>query len=212
MGVMLSGAGSLDWFRHAVMPDLAEDPDPFARIESLAGQSPAGAEGLLFLPYLSGERTPHPDANARGAFIGLDHRHDRTHLARAVFEGVTHGLTDCLDLVRGTGVEAESVRLSGGGMKSRLWKQTCADLFQAPVVTTTTTEGTAFGAAILAAVGAGRFSNVPDACSAWVHETTRIQPGPDAEVLAGRHAVYSKLYPALADLNPAICRSREKTP
>ena len=207
MGVMLSGAGSLDWFRHAVTPDLADDPDAFEKIEALADQAPAGAADLLFLPYLSGERTPHPDANARGAFIGLDRRHERAHLARAVFEGVTHGLADCLDLVRGTGVEAGIVRLSGGGMKSRLWKQTCADLFRTPVVTTTTTEGTAFGAAILAAVGAGRFEDVPTACTSWIHETERLEPGPDADILAARHEVHAKLYPALRNLFPAIAGS-----
>ena len=208
MGVMLSGAGSLDWFRHAVTPDLADDADAFEKIEALADQAPAGAADLLFLPYLSGERTPHPDANARGGFIGLDRRHDRTHLARAVFEGVTHGLADCLDLVRDTGVEAEIVRLSGGGMKSRLWKQICADLFRTPVVTTTTTEGTAFGAAILAAVGAGRFEDVPTACKTWIHETERLEPGPNAGILADRHEVYTRLYPALQGLFPRIAGSR----
>ena len=207
MGVMLSGAGSLDWFRHAVTPDLADETDAFERIEAIADQAPAGAADLLFLPYLSGERTPHPDADARGGFIGLDRRHDRTHLARAVFEGVTHGLADCLDLVRDTGVEAEIVRLSGGGMKSRLWKQTCADLFGTPVATTTTTEGTAFGAAILAAVGAGRFADVPTACRSWIHETERLQPGPNADILKGRHQVYAKLYPALRGLFPEIAGS-----
>lgn len=207
MGVMLSGAGSLDWFRQAVTPDLADESDAFMKIEALAEQAPAGAADLLFLPYLSGERTPHPDVNARGAFIGLDRRHERPHLARAVFEGVTHGLADCLDLVRRTGVEAEIVRLSGGGMKSRLWKQTCADLFGTPVVTTTTTEGTAFGAAILATVGAGHFADVPSACSSWIRETERLDPGPDAGILAERHEVYAKLYPALRDLFPAIAGS-----
>ena len=204
MGVMLSGAGSLDWFRGACVPDLADESDAFGRIEAMATEVPAGADDLLFLPYLSGERTPHPDASARGAFIGLDHRHDRRHMARAVFEGVTHGLADCLDLVRSTGVEADVVRLSGGGMKSPLWKQTCADLFRAPVATTTTTEGTAYGAALLGAVGAGLFDTVRSGTDRWVRETERIEPGPDATTLARRHAVYDRLYPALAPVFPAI--------
>lgn len=203
MGVMLSGAGSLDWFRQAFLPEV--DPaDAFVEIERLAGESPAGAEGLLFLPYLSGERTPHADADARGGFIGIDLRHDRRHFARAVFEGVAHGLTDCLRLVRSTGAEAELIRLSGGGVRSELWRQACADLFEAPVSTTSTTEGTAYGAAILAAVGAGRFSDVDSACAAWVGESDRLEPGPDSPGLLARHEVYERLYPALGELFPAI--------
>ena len=209
MGVMLSGAGSLDWFRAAFMPELGDGTEAFQEIEALAKSAPPGADGLLFLPYLSGERTPHSDVNARGAFIGLDRRHDRRHLARSVFEGVTHGLADCLDLVRGTGLQAEVVRLSGGGMKSPLWKQTCADLFRAPVATTTTTEGTAFGAAILAATGIGRFKDVPTACDAWIQETERIEPGPDARLLEDRHRVYQRLYPALKGIFPAIAENPE---
>ncbi|MAC19285.1 MAG: xylulokinase [Phycisphaerae bacterium] len=209
MGVMLSGAGSLDWFRSAFMPELGSGDDAFRKLETLATTAPPGSDGLLFLPYLSGERTPHPDANARGAFIGLDRRHERRHLARAVFEGVTHGLTDCLNLVRGTGLRTDVVRLSGGGMKSALWKQSCADLFGTPVATTTTTEGTAFGAAILAATGIGRFEDVPTACDAWIRETERIEPGPDAELLKSRHAVYEDLYPALKDLFPRIAENLE---
>jgi xylulokinase len=203
MGVMLSAAGSLDWFRHAITPDLTGD-DAFARIDAMAAEVPVGADGVLFLPYLSGERTPHPDANARGTFVGLDLRHDRRHLARAVIEGVTHGLRECLDLVRSTGLVTRESRLSGGGVKSDLWRQLCADLLGIPVATTTTIEGTVYGAAILAAVGAGSHASVPAACDAWVRETGRLDPGPDASVLDARHAVYTRLYPALHDVFPAI--------
>jgi xylulokinase len=206
MGVMLSGAGSLDWFRSAIVPDIDEEAgsEAFPRIESMAEEVPAGADGVLFLPYLSGERTPYSDVNARGTFIGLDQRHDRRHLARAVFEGVTHGLAQCLDLVRAAGVEPETVRLSGGGAKSPLWRQTCADLFGVPTTTTTTTEGTACGAAILAAVGAGAFPSVEDACHATVSEVNRTEAGPNAAVLAARHSIYERLYPALKPLFPDI--------
>ncbi|MCP4012019.1 MAG: xylulokinase, partial [Phycisphaeraceae bacterium] len=160
--------------------------------------------GLLFLPYLSGERTPWPDADARGAFIGLDLRHDRRHLARAVFEGVTHGLAQCLDLIRSTGVGPRTVTLSGGGAKSELWRRTCADLFGTPVTTTSTTEATACGAAILAAVGAGAFASVEDACASVSKEKDRIEPGPDREVLMARHEIFARLYPALQSEFPAI--------
>lgn len=203
MGVMLSAAGSLDWFRHAITPDFEGD-DAFTRIDAMAAEIPAGADGVLFLPYLSGERTPHPDAHARGTFTGLDLRHDRRHLARAVLEGVTHGLRECLDLVRSTGVAAREARLSGGGVKSDPWRQLCADLLGVPVATSTTTEGTVYGAAILAAVGAGAFDSVPAACDAWVRETGRLEPGPDAAILDARHTVYRRLYPALREVFPAI--------
>ena len=203
MGVMLCAAGSLDWFRQAITPDLAGD-DAFARIDAMAAEVPVGADGVLFLPYLSGERTPHPDANARGTFVGIDLRHDRRHLARAVIEGVTHGMRECLDLVRSTGLVPREARLSGGGARSPLWRQLCADLLGVPAVRTTTTEGTVYGAAILAAVGAGLHPNVPAACDAWVRETDRLDPGPDAGVLDARHAVYTRLYPALREVFPAI--------
>ena len=117
---------------------------------------------------------------------------------------MTHGLAQCLDLVRATGVDPESVRLSGGGAKSPLWRQTCADLFGVPTTTTTTTEGTACGAAILAAVGAGAFDDVEDACRRTVAEVDRTEAGPNASVLAARHAIYERLYPALKPLFPAI--------
>ena len=206
MGVMLSGAGSLDWFRNAIVPDIDEQAgdDAFPRIEAMANEVPAGADRLLFLPYLSGERTPWPDADARGAFIGLDLRHDRRHLARAVFEGVTHGLAQCLDLIRSTGVGPRTVTLSGGGAKSELWRRTCADLFGTPVTTTSTTEATACGAAILAAVGAGAFASVEDACASVSKEKDRIEPGPDRELLMARHEIFARLYPALQSEFPAI--------
>ena len=204
MGVMLSGAGCLDWFRSALTPDLDGDDDAFEEIERLAAGIPAGAEGLMFMPYLSGERTPHPDADARGGFIGLDHRHRRDHLARAVFEGVTHGLTDCLDLIRKAGVHADVARLSGGGGRSPLWRQLCADLFGIPVSTTTTTEGTAYGAAMLAAVGCGMGEDLDAVCAGWVHETDRIDPGPESAILLRRREAYRALYPALRDVFPRL--------
>ena len=204
MGVMLSGAGSLDWFRDAITPDLADHPDAFGEIERLATAVPAGAEGVMFMPYLSGERTPHPDADARGGFVGLDKRHHRGHLARAVFEGVTHGLTDCLDLVREAGVRADVVRLSGGGVKSPLWRRLCADLFDLPVSTSTTTEGTAYGAAMLAAVGLGLHEDLVEASTSWIHETDRVEPGAESATMLERRAAYRSLYPALRGVFPLL--------
>jgi xylulokinase len=196
MGVMLSGAGSLDWFRRAIMPDFSDD-DAFERIEAMAAGIAAGADDLFFLPYLSGERTPHADASARGCFIGLDQRHDRRHLARAVLEGVTHGLSDCFGLLREAGLDPRCVHLSGGGTRSVLWRQLCADLFSCPVVLTDTVDATAYGAALLAAVGAGAFASAGDACEAWVTVAPPLLPGPEAPRLQERHALHKQLYPAL---------------
>ncbi|MCH2162934.1 MAG: hypothetical protein MK085_13830 [Phycisphaerales bacterium] len=158
------------------------------------------------MPYLSGERTPHPDPDARGCWIGLTGRHDRGHMMRAVMEGVTHGLRECLDLIRGTGIQPDSTRLSGGGARSTLWQQLCADLFNTPIAITNSTEGTAYGAALLAAVGAQAFDSVESACRTAVREVERIQAGHDAQALEAAHPVYSALYPALRESFKASAR------
>ncbi len=151
MGVMLSAAGSLQWYRDTLAPGSAYDDllEPCAKI-------PPGADGLLFLPYLTGERTPHPDPLARAAFIGLTIRHSQAHMTRAVLEGVAFGLRDNMELVRRAGLgQIREVRVSGGGARSPLWRQILADVMDAELVTVNTTEGAAFGAALLAGVGAG---------------------------------------------------------
>ena len=204
MGVMLSAAGSLDWFRKSVTPDLAADAhardvDPFDMLCGLAADVPPGSEGLYFLPYLTGERTPHPDPNARGCFIGLTPGHGRAEMTRAVLEGVTFGMRDCLDLVRGTGVRPDVIRLSGGGAKGRFWRRLCAEVFDCTTATTTTTEGTAYGAALLAGVGSGFWPDVPAACDAVVRVVDTIDPGEDAGRYHALHARYRSLYPALSD-------------
>ena len=148
MSVMLSAAGSLRWFRDAVAPGV---PFGDAGRRGVA-RPPAGSDGLLFLPYLSGERSPHPDPLARGAFVGLTLAHDRRHLARAVLEGVAFGLRDGLDLMIAAGMPAPAqIRASGGGTASALWRQILADVLQAEIATVSTTEGAAYGAALLAA-------------------------------------------------------------
>jgi xylulokinase len=194
MSVMLSAAGSLRWFRDALAPGAAYDD-----IVGPAGDVSPGSEGLLFLPYLTGERSPHPDPLARGAFVGLTLAHDRRHLARAVLEGVAFGLRDGLDLMVEAGMPAPSViRASGGGTASPVWRQILADVLDAEIATVDTAEGAAYGAALLAAVGAGWFATVEAAAAALVTATPVAAPGPDVAAYAAAHVTYRGLYPALA--------------
>jgi xylulokinase len=194
MSVMLSAAGSLRWFRDALAPGAGWD-------ELLAGVEdvPAGSDGLWFLPYLSGERSPHPDPLARGAFVGLTLGHDQRHLARAVLEGVAYGLRDGLELMLAAGMPPPAqIRISGGGTASPVWRQILADVLDAELATVSTTEGAAYGAAVLAAVGSGWFGSVDEAVTALVTVVPTATPGPDAERYAEGHARYRALYPALA--------------
>jgi xylulokinase len=191
---MLSAAGSLRWFRDAFAPEM-----PFEELVREAEDAPPGCDGLLFLPYLTGERTPHPDPLARGAFVGLTVQHTRAHLTRAVLEGVAYGLRDSLELIRAMGVApATEIRATGGGVRSELWRRILADVLGARVVTTGSAEGAAQGAATLAAVGAGWFPTVEDACRAVVRTDEPIEPSGDGGAYAGAYARYRELYPALA--------------
>ncbi len=194
MGVMLSAAGSLQWYRDTLAPGVSFD-DLLREAERV----PAGSEGLQFLPYLSGERTPHPDPLARGAFVGLTLRHGRGHLTRALLEGVSFGLKDSFTLIQNAGLGGiRQVRASGGGTKGALWRQILASVLEAELVTVNTTEGAAFGAALLAGVGARAWTDVPAACAAAVKITGSTRPDP-AQVQAYRKAypLYRELYPAL---------------
>ncbi len=194
MSVMLSAAGSLRWFRDALAPGVA-----FSELAASAAEVPVGSDGLIFLPYLTGERSPHPDPLARGAFVGLTVAHDRRHMTRAVLEGVAFGLRDGLDLMTRAGVPAPSqIRASGGGTASPLWRQILADVLGAEIATVDTTEGAAYGAGLLAAVGAGWFASVDAACEALVTATTAAAPGSGVPAYAAIHAIYRDLYPALA--------------
>lgn len=193
MGVMLSAAGSLQWYRDTMSPETIFD-ELLEEVEEI----PAGSDGLFFLPYLTGERTPHPDPDARGAFIGLTARHTRGHLTRAVLEGVAFGLKDSFTLLAAAGLPEEyEVRISGGGAKSPLWQQIIADVLGAPLVNVTTTEGGAFGAALLAAVGAGAFASVEEACNATIHTGATVTPGANQATYARVYERYRTLYPAL---------------
>jgi xylulokinase len=194
MGVMLSAAGSLQWYRDTLAPNVSFD-DLLKEAESI----PAGGEGLQFLPYLSGERTPHPDPLARGAFIGLTLRHSRAHMTRAVLEGVAFGLKDSFTLIQNAGLGTiTQVRASGGGTKGALWRQILASVLEAELVTVNTTEGGAYGAALLAGVGAGAWSDVASACKQSIRITGSTFPvEKEAWVYRKSYAVYRELYPAL---------------
>ena len=195
MGVMLSAAGSLQWYKDAFAPQLDYDS-----LLAEAATAPAGSDGLFFLPYLTGERTPHPDPLARGAFIGMTSRHDRGHLTRAVLEGVAYGLKDSFTLIAQAGLPDKfETRISGGGAKSAIWQQIIADVLGAPLVNINTTEGGAFGAAILAAVGAGVYQDASSACKAMIQTGEQVQVGEDSEIYAERYAIYQSLYPTLKD-------------
>ena len=194
MGVMLSAAGSLRWHRDTFAPGVSYD----ALLAPAAAVAP-GSDGLLFLPYLTGERTPHPDPLARGAFVGLTVRHGMAHCTRAVLEGVAYGLRDSFELMKAAGLGSmRQVRVSGGGAKSALWRQILADVFGCELATVNTVEGAAFGAALLAAVGAGRFASVEDACAACVRVTGSTAPGEAHAAYARAYPLYRELYPALA--------------
>jgi len=194
MSVMLSAAGSLRWFRDTLAPG-----EPYGALTDAAGEIDPGSDGLLFLPYLTGERTPHPDPLARGAFVGLTVGHDRRHLTRAVLEGVAFGLRDGLDLMVAAGMPPPTrIRASGGGTASPVWRQILADVLGVELATVATAEGAAFGAGILAAVGAGWHPTVEAAAGAWIDATVAAAPGPNAAIYRDRHAVYRGLYPALS--------------
>ncbi len=202
MGVMLSAGGSFRWFRDSlgeVEKSRAAETgrDVYDLLTELAATAPAGCEGLLFLPYLTGERAPHPDPHARGVFFGLHLRHAKAHLARAVLEGVSYGLLDSLELMRALGLQIDQVRASGGGARSPFWRQILADVFDTEIVTVNITEGAAYGAALLAGVGAGVFPSVEQACQAAIRITGSTEPGEAARVYAAYYPRYRALYPAL---------------
>ena len=193
MGVMLSAAGSLRWHRDTFAPGTNYDT-----LLGPAAGIPAGSEGLFFLPYLTGERTPHPDPLARGAFVGLTVRHSFTHLTRAVLEGVSFGLRDSFELMKNAGLEnITQARVTGGGARSPLWRQILADVLGVEIVTVNAKEGAAYGAALLAGTGAGVFRSVEAACDETIQVTGVTRPGEN-------RTIYNDLYPLYRDLYPAL--------
>jgi xylulokinase len=194
MGVMLSAAGSLQWLQRTL-------DAPYEMLLAEAAAVPPGAEGLLFQPYLQGERTPHADPDARAAFTGLSLRHGRGHLARAVLEGVGYGLRDSLELLRGIGVEATAGRVSGGGARSGLWLGIVASVLGVPLERTEAEEGAAYGAALLGGVRAGVFADAHEAVAATVRVRDRVDPDPDWQAAYDDgYARYGRLYPTLKEL------------
>jgi len=194
MGVTLSAAGSLQWYHDTLTPK-----ESFADIVAEAERAPAGSEGLLFLPYLSGERTPYPDPLARGSFVGLTLRHTRAHLTRAVLEGVAFSMKDCFSLLQGAGLgSVKEVRIAGGGAKGVLWRRIVASALGLPMLTVNSTEGAAYGAALLGGVGAGAWPTVEAACDATIAVTGRDEPVPDWV------KAYEALYPRYRGLYPAL--------
>jgi xylulokinase len=195
MGVMLSAAGSLSWL-HAALGRPSYD-----ELLAEAAAWPPGTEGLRFAPYLAGERTPHADPDARGAFVGLSLRHDRGALVRAVLEGVAYGLLDSLELLRSLGVEAEVGRVSGGGARSDHWLRIVASVLDLPLERTQVDEGAAYGAALLAGVSDGVFSDAHEAVARCVRVAGRVDPDPEwRDAYAAARGGFEALYPTLRPL------------
>jgi xylulokinase len=210
MGVMLSAGGSLRWVRDQITdPALTpEEGDPYDRITAQASAVPAGSEGLLYLPYLTGERTPHADPFARGAFVGLTLRHTRGHLVRAVMEGVAMGLRDSLEILLSLGVTVREVRVTGGGGRSAQWRQILADVLNVELTTVAVAEGAAYGAALLAAVGVGAFPSVEAACGEAVATGERTTPdAANRDVYDGLYRLYGQAYLVLKDVMHSLARA-----
>lgn len=205
MGVTLAAGGSLQWFRNALCETEAatakkQKLEFYGKLTDEAEATPPGAEGLFFLPYLAGERTPHADPFARGAMVGLTMKHTRGHMVRSVMEGVTYSLRDCLEIIEELGVRVKQIRASGGGAKSAFWRQMQADVMGKTVVQMAADEGPAYGVALLAAVGAGAYKNVGEACDATVQTTRETKPVTAArKKYDAAFPLYQKLYRSLKE-------------
>ena len=200
MGVTQGAGLSLQWFRNQLAPGADYDT-----LTQEASTAPPGSQGLFWLPYLMGERTPHLDATARGGWVGLTAKHTRADLIRSLLEGVSYSQKDCLDIISGMGVPISRVRLSGGGARSAFWRQMFADIFGRKVVTLETQEGSAYGAALLALAGSGPYKSVPEVCRAAIHETASVQPQ-SATPYAEGHRIYQSLYPALKEFFTIVAK------
>jgi xylulokinase len=201
MGVTQGAGLSLRWFRDQFGAGPDDGREPYDRLAEEAAKTPPGADGLLWTPYLMGERTPHLDPNARGSLVGLTAQHTRAHVIRAILEGVAFSLRDTLTLFREIGVPIESIRLGGGGARSPLWQQIQADIYGMPVELIEADEGGAYGAALLAGVGTGNWSSVEAACDSAVRVAKRVQPNPrTAAQMDLQYKEYRKLYPALREI------------
>ncbi len=204
MGVVMSAGGSFQWFRNNLAgEELAlakkQKRDPYDLLTAEAASAPAGSEGLYWLPYLTGERTPHRDPFARAAWVGITQRHGKPHLIRALLEGATYAMRDCLEVIKGMGVEVNEIRVSGGGARSKFWRQLQADVYGQPVVTINAAEGPAFGVALLAGVAAGAWPSIEEACERTIRVTGETRPSKDRALYNERYPLYRKLYRSLKD-------------
>lgn len=204
MGVTQAAGLSLRWFRDRFGSGATDGRDPYERLTDEALAVPPGADGVLWAPYLMGERTPHLDASARAALIGLAASHTRGHVIRAILEGVAFSLQDSFTILREMQVPVEAIRLGGGGARSPLWRQIQADVYGQAVQTVAAEEGAAYGAGILAGVGAGVWPDVDTACERVVRVTSEVAPGEGQAVLARQYRGYQALYPALRHVHEAM--------
>ena len=205
MGVMLSAGGSFQWFRDN-LGEVESDQgrrmgvDPYEILCEEGDEAAVGSEGLIFLPYLTGERTPHANPNAKGGWIGLTSRHSKAEMIRSTLEGITYGMRDSLEIIKSMGVAISEIRISGGGAHSRLWRQICADVFNHPVCTINASEGPAFGVALLAGVGTGVWGSVEEACEQTIKVVSETPVNPSSAAVYERYyPVYQKLYASLKD-------------
>jgi len=198
MGVVISAGSSLRWLRDVLLPNRTGDG--YDLLTSEAATAPSGSEGLFFLPYLSGERTPHNDSAARGVFFGLHSGHTRAHMVRAVMEGVCFALRDSLELMRQLDVSLTEIRAVGGGASSTLWRQMQADVYRVPVVTMGSSGGPAYGAAMLATVGIGLLPSIREGASRWLQAEEPLEPTKsEADRYDELYQGYRELYPILKD-------------
>jgi xylulokinase len=204
-GCMLSAGGSFQWFRNQLASEEVAaakklKTDPYELLVDLAKNAKPGAEGMFFLPYLTGERCPHPDPTARGGWVGMTARSRREDLIRSLLEGVTYGMRDALEIMKAMNIPVTEVRTSGGGARSAFWRQLQADIYQQPIVLTNAGEGPAYGVALLAGVGTGVWSSVEEACKASIKRVEKVTPNKKAAAFYDKHyAVYRKLYFDLKD-------------
>ncbi len=204
-GCMLAAGGSFQWFRNELgfleveaarmLTEQGKKTDPYELLVREAAEAPVGSEGLFFLPYLTGERCPHPDPNARGAWIGLTARTNRDMMIRALLEGVTFGMRDALEIMQKMNIKITQVRASGGGVRSGFWRQMQADIYKSPIVLTNAAEGPAYGVALLAGVGTGVWKSVEEACKSSIKQTSKTTPVKKTAAVYDRYyGVYGKLY------------------
>ena len=203
MGCALSAGGSLQWFRNQLCQEEVaaakkKKVDPYELITEQAATAPAGSEGLFFLPYLTGERTPHADPNARASWIGLSLRHGKAHMARSVMEGATYAMRDSLEIIKSMNIPVKEIRLSGGGAQSQFWRQMQADIYGQSVVTINASEGPAYGVALLAAAGTGAYKSVVEACKATISVVTKTaNKAGTTKTYNAAYPVYQQLYRSL---------------